>query len=202
MPLNNRLRIVNHFSGDINCNISELQQQIAVFEDVSAYRKLFHCLFPSIQNFAFSIVKSRQLAEEIASDVLMEVWMRRLKLMEVENLRLYLFTSAKNASLKKLRQETRFSLSTLDELQVEFISDYGNPEELMNRSELEKKVHEAINELPPRCKVIYKLAKEDKLKYAEIAELLDVSIKTIDSQLVIANKKIISTVKSFVGKKS
>ncbi len=122
--------------------------------------------------------------------------------MEVENLRLYLFTSAKNASLKKLRQETRFSLSTLDELQVEFISDYGNPEELMNRSELEKKVHEAINELPPRCKVIYKLAKEDKLKYAEIAELLDVSIKTIDSQLVIANKKIISTVKSFVGKKS
>jgi len=202
LPLNNRLRIVNHFSGDINCNISELQQQIAVFEDVSAYRKLFHCLFPSIQNFAFSIVKSRQLAEEIASDVLMEVWMRRLKLMEVENLRLYLFTSAKNASLKKLRQETHFSLSTLDELQVEFISDYGNPEELMNRSELEKKVHEAINELPPRCKVIYKLAKEDKLKYAEIAELLDVSIKTIDSQLVIANKKIISTVKSFVGKKS
>lgn len=129
----------NRFPGDINCNIAELQQQIAVFEDVLAYRKLFHCLFPSIQNFAFSIVKSRQLAEEIASDVLMEVWARRFKLMEVENLRLYLFTSAKNASLKKLKQENRFSPSALDELQVEFISDYGNPEEIMNGSELEKR---------------------------------------------------------------
>lgn len=202
MPLNNRLRIVNHFSGDINCNISELQQQIAVFEDISAYKKLFHCLFPSIQNFAFSVVKSRQLAEEIASDVLMEVWVRRLKLMEIENLRLYLFASAKNASLKKLKQENRFSPSGLDELNVEFISDYGNPEELMNGSELEKKVQQAINELPPRCKIIYKLAKEDKLKYSEIAELLEVSIKTIDNQLVIANKRIIDAVKYFVRKKS
>lgn len=192
----------NHFPGDINCNIAELQQQIAVFEDVSAYRKLFHCLFPSIQNFSFSIVKSRQFAEEIASDVLMEVWVRRQKLMEVENLRLYLFASAKNASLKKLKQENRFSSFSLDDLHVEFISDYGNPEEMMNRSEIEKKVQKAINELPPRCKVIYKLAKEDKLKYAEIAELLEVSVKTIDSQLVIANKKIISAIQSFVGKKS
>lgn len=192
----------NRFFGHTNCNVSELQQQIAVFEDVLAYKKLFHCLFPSIQNFAFSIVKSRQLAEEIASDVLMEVWVRRLKLMEIENLRLYLFTSAKHASLKKLKQENRFSLSALDELQVEFISDYGNPEELMNGSELEKKVQQAINELPPRCKIIYKLAKEDKLKYSEIAELLDVSIKTIDSQLVIASKKIITAINYFVRKKS
>lgn len=192
----------NRFFGDTNCNIAELQQQIAVFEDVAAYKKLFHCLFPSIQNFAFSIVKSRQLAEEIASDVLMEVWVRRLKLMEVANLRLYLFTSAKNASLKKLKQENRFSPFSLDELQVEFISDYGNPEEILNGSELEKKVQEAINELPTRCKIIYKLAKEDKLRYSEIAELLEISVKTIDNQLVIANKKIISAIKYFVRKKS
>ncbi|MBK6938332.1 MAG: sigma-70 family RNA polymerase sigma factor [Chitinophagaceae bacterium] len=191
----------NRFFGDTNCNIAELQQQIAVFEDVAAYKKLFHCLFPSIQNFAFSIVKSRQLAEEIASDVLMEVWVRRLKLMEVANLRLYLFTSAKNASLKKLKQENRFSPFSLDELQVEFISDYGNPEEILNGSELEKKVQEAINELPTRCKIIYKLAKEDKLRYSEIAELLEISVKTIDNQLVIANKKIISAIKYFVRKK-
>ncbi|MBK8952280.1 MAG: sigma-70 family RNA polymerase sigma factor [Chitinophagaceae bacterium] len=169
---------------------------------MAAYKKLFHCLFPSIQNFAFSIVKSRQLAEEIASDVLMEVWVRRLKLMEVANLRLYLFTSAKNASLKKLKQENRFSPFSLDELQVEFISDYGNPEEILNGSELEKKVQEAINELPTRCKIIYKLAKEDKLRYSEIAELLEISVKTIDNQLVIANKKIISAIKYFVRKKS
>ncbi len=184
-----------------NCNIAELQQQIAVFEDAAAYKNLFHCLFPSIQNFAYSIVHSRQLAEEIASDVLMEVWINRLKLMEIKNLRFYLFTSTKNASLKKLKQENRHRQFSLDDLKAEFISEYGNPEEILDGHELEKKVFDAVSELPPRCKIIYKLAKEDKLKYSEIAELLEVSIKTVDNQLVIANKKIISAITSFIPKK-
>ncbi len=53
-----------------------------------------------------------------------------------------------------------------------------------------KKIEEAINDLPPRCKIIFKLIKEDQLRYKEVAEILNVSVKTIDSQLAIALKKI------------
>lgn len=181
---------------NFNCNIKELQHQVAVYEDQSAYKQLFLCLFPSLQNFAFSILKSRQAAEETASDVLMEVWVRRQKLPEIENLKLYLFTSTKNAALRRLRQEKKQSRFSLDELQVEFVSDYSNPEEVFNLSQLEQSIRRAVNELPPRCKMIYKLAKEDKMKYAEIAELLGISIKTIDNQLSIALKKIAVIVSS------
>ena len=57
-------------------------------------------------------------------------------------------------------------------------------------SELEITIQNAIQALPPRCKLVYKLAKEEKLRYSEIAQLLDISIKTIDNQLSIALKKI------------
>jgi RNA polymerase sigma factor (sigma-70 family) len=111
-----------------------------------------------------------------------------------------LFISVKNAAIRKLKQEKRQPQFSLDELQVEFISDYGNPEELMQGSELEKELRKAIDALPPRCKVVYKLAKEDKMCYADIAALLGISIKTIDNQLSIAMKKIAETL-SFITRK-
>ena len=170
--------------------INELQYQIAAYEDQTAYKTLFFTLFPSLQNFAFSIVKSRVLAEEIASDMLLEVWMRRHKLMDIENLKLYLFTGTKHAAVNRLKQENKHSKFCLEKLQVEFISDYVNPEESTELHELENNIAKAVKELPPACQLIYKLAKEDRLKYKDIAQLLDLSIKTIDHQLAIALKKI------------
>lgn len=185
-----------------DCPIDSLKYQIAVYEDAAAYKSLFFCLFPSLQNFAFAILRSRQVAEETASDVLMEVWVRRKKLMGIENLKFYLFTSVRNAALRKLKQENKASRISLDNLEVEIISDYCNPEENLRNNELEQELHRAIQQLPPRCKIIYKLAKEDKLRYAEISELLGVSIKTIDNQLSIALQKIAATIRLTRTKKS
>lgn len=182
--------------------INELQYQIAAYEDQTAYKTLFFILFPSIQNFAFSIVKSRMLAEEIASDMLLEVWIRRHKLMEIENLKLYLFTGAKHAAVSKLKQENKHSKFCLETLHVEFISDYVNPEESTELHELEYNIAKAVKELPPACQLIYKLAKEDRLKYKDIAQLLDLSIKTIDHQLAIALKKIGSSLQFSALKKN
>jgi RNA polymerase sigma-70 factor (ECF subfamily) len=52
------------------------------------------------------------------------------------------------------------------------------------------RVQKAINDLPPRCQLIFKLIKEDGLKYREVAELLQVSIKTVENQMAIALRKI------------
>jgi RNA polymerase sigma-70 factor (ECF subfamily) len=65
-----------------------------------------------------------------------------------------------------------------------------NPEQIFITSEMVSRVNLAVNMLPTRCKLIFKLAKEDGLRYAEIARLLKISIKTIDNQLAIALKKI------------
>lgn len=184
-----------------DCPVESLKYQIAVYEDAAAYKKLFFCLFPPLQNFAFALLHSRQMAEETASDVLMEMWIRRKKLLSIENLRFYLFTSIKNAALRKLKQENRAARVSLENLEVEIASDYCTPEESLQGNELERELHRAIQQLPPRCKIIYKMAKEDKLRYAEIAELLGVSIKTIDNQLSIALQKISATIRHVRSRK-
>lgn len=176
-------------------NIKDLQQRIAVYEDETAYKQLFFHLFPSLQNFAYSIVKSRELGEEIASDALISVWVRKASLMSIENLKLYLFISVRNAAVRKVNQDKKRGQNLfLDDLSVEFISDYGNPEDSAHANETERKIKSVVKELPPRCQLIYKLAKEENLKYKEISELLQLSIKTIDNQLAIAIKRIAAVV--------
>lgn len=173
------------------CNIAELQYQIASYEDETAYKRLFYCVFPSLQNHAFAILQSRQLAEEVVSDVLIEIWKRRASLMEIENLRLYLFVSVRNGAIKKLQQEKKsIRQQPIHELKVELISEYIQPDEKVQLSETEEQIKAAIQQLPPQCKLIYKLAKEDQLKYRDIAALLQISVKTIDHQLAIALKKL------------
>ena len=67
---------------------------------------------------------------------------------------------------------------------------------------MRQRISNAIEQLPPRCKIIYKLIKEDGLRYKEVAEILDISIKTIDNQLAIALKKISTAIQVDLKKAS
>ena len=89
--------------------LKELQQHIADYEDQVSYKKLFFYFFLPLKSFSFSIIKSKELAEEIVSDVLIEIWARRKQLAEIDDLKMYLYVCVKNASLRKL-QQTRKSL--------------------------------------------------------------------------------------------
>jgi RNA polymerase sigma-70 factor (ECF subfamily) len=105
---------------------------------------------------------------------------------------MYLYTSVKNNSVRKLSQSKKNAVFSIDELSVEFASPDQNAEGRLLTQELSSQINSAVDQLPERCKVIFKLAKEDKLKYKEIASLLQVSIKTIDNQIATAVKKISS----------
>ena len=171
-------------------DLQELQQRIADYEDQASYKKLFFHFFLPLKSFSFSIIKSKEQAEEIVSDVLIEIWAKRKQLAEIENLKMYLYVSVRNASLRKLQQTKKTMILSMDDIHVEFASAYENAETILLTQELSEKIDAAIQQLPQRCKLIFKLAKEDRLKYKEIAEVLNISVKTIDHQLSIALKKI------------
>ena len=182
-------------------HLKDLQHQVALYDDQVAYKTLFFILFPSLQTFAFTITRCRETAEEIASDACIDVWVRRKKLQQIENLKLYLFICVKNAAYKKLQQERKQPNISLNNLHVEFNADYANPEEEINIKELRQNITSAIKSLPPACQLIYKLAKEEDFKYKDIAMLLEISVKTIDAQLAIAVKKIAIALDATVLKK-
>ena len=70
------------------------------------------------------------------------------------------------------------------------IHDEYSPEQQLITEEIFKKIHSAVQDLPPRCKMVFKLVREDGLKYDEVAEIMKISVNTVDAQMVIAVKRI------------
>lgn len=170
--------------------IKGLIKEIVLNNDQKAYKELFVRTHEHLHRFALSILRSKEDAEEVVSDFFISVWQKRASLLEIENIKLYFFVSIKNISINKLRQKKRATTSFNEDYLVQFKSPFFNPSELLLSKEAVEKILGAINDLPPKCKLIFRLIKEDNLKYAEVAELLNISVKTVESQMAIALKKI------------
>lgn len=170
--------------------IKELQNKIGRESDQYAYAQLYIAYMPYLLKFATSIIRNHELAEEIVSDVFIKIWQNRADLSKVENLKLYLYVSTKNTSLNYLSRHFRKEIISLEEISLNTSMSPYNPEQLLITSEAVKKINAEIQKLPPRCRLIFKLVKEDRLRYNEIARLLNISVKTIDNQMAIALKKL------------
>ena len=151
-----------------------------------------------LYDFSFSFIKNKSLAEEAVSDVFFKVWLNRSELVNILNVKAYLYKATYNTSLNYLDELKRKKAISLDELEVELSVDLICPETELINNELRELIEKAIEDLPPRCKLIYKLAKMEKMKYKEIAELLDISVKTINHQLAIALKKMGTTIREYL----
>jgi RNA polymerase sigma-70 factor, Bacteroides expansion family 1 len=169
--------------------ISDLQQRIALCEDMKAYRRLYELLYERLFWFSFSFVRSREVAEEIVSDVFIKIWNIRDELRAIENLTVYLYIIAKNCSLNYITKKYKYPQLSLDDIQFEVVSNI-NPEELYISAELGKKIREAIDQLPAQCRLIFQMVREDGLKPKEVADILGIAEMTIRNQLTIAAKKI------------
>jgi len=176
-----------------NDDIKRLLREVALHNSQAAYKQLFMGMHDRLRQFAYSILKSHEEAEELVSDIFIRIWIRREKLMEIETPRLYFYTTVKNLAITRLnRQKREVSLSGEDWL-VRMDSVFFDPEKLMMTDELIRQVKQSVDELPPRCRLIFKLVKEDGLKYKEVAQLLHLSIKTIEAQMTIALKRVGNT---------
>lgn len=89
-----------------------------------------------------------------------------------------------------MEKQKRTKTFSLDDVHTEFRSIYFDPEQLLITAEMFKRVCAAIQNLPPKCRLIFKLIKEDGLSYKEAAELLHLSVKTIENQMTIALRKL------------
>ena len=169
-------------------NIEALKGLIAL-DDGPAYKELFVLYHPRLLQFSYSFTHCKETAEEIVSDVFLKIWLRRKSLPEIENLHLYLYVSVKNLSLNCVLKQKRTKTFSLEEVKVEFNSIYFNPEQLYITTEMFQRIHFAIKQLPPKCQLIFKLVKEDGLKYKQVADLLGLSVKTVEGQMSIALRK-------------
>ena len=170
--------------------LHKLVHRIALYDDPKAYKELFMLYHSKLVNFSATITGSRETSEEIVSDVFFKIWSHRTHLPQVENLHLYIYIITKNLSINSLLKQKKEKTFSLDDAVVELKSMYLNPEQLMITAEMFKRISDAVNELPNKCRLIFKLVKEDGLKHREVAQLLNLSVKTVENQMTIALRKI------------
>lgn len=186
--------------------MNELSEIRLVEEIVSgskpAFDKLFLSYYSRLCAFAATIVKRDELAEEAVSEVFFNIWKSRETLEIHTSVKAYLFTSVRNQALAVMKREANDVIySEQDDMRI----DDEDPQLLVEFNELTASVDQAITTLPPKCKQIFILSRFEGLKYKQIAELLNVSEKTVENQLVKAlvvlrNKLLSKTTKSFTSR--
>lgn len=140
-----------------------------------------------IYSFAFSILKSREEAENVTQDVFLVFWENRLKIEKCSSIKYYLFTIAYHSSISIIRRKTRES-QFLDYLL--YVSESEQSANDIEYEDLAVKFEEILSTLPPRQKEIFCLHKREGLKYKEISEKLNLSVNTIENHMSAALKTI------------
>jgi RNA polymerase sigma-70 factor (family 1) len=171
-------------------HIRLLQERIALYEDLQAYHALYDLFFPNLHRFCCSLVKSKEAAEEIVSDVFIKLWQIRNRLTEIDNLKVYLYQIAKNFCLNYITRHYKHPFTSLDEIDVTAIISLDNPEELCITADIIQLIHQTIQQLPPQCRLIFQLVKEDGMRYKEVADILHLSVLTVRNQVAIAVRKV------------
>lgn len=157
-------------------------------DDYAAFKELYLTMYVSLIRFAKIYTADTYMAEDVLSDVFLKLWDQRRQIDNIRNLKVYLYTAVKNTSINYRNRQSRI-VTEFENLPEQTAAD-SDPEAAMISSETKKAIHIAVQRLPPRCKLIFQLAKEEGLRYKEIATILGVSIKTIDNQMAIAIQKL------------
>ena len=149
--------------------------------DASAFDAIFRAWYAPLVRLAEGMLRDRAVAEEIAQDVMLELWRRRETLAPDGTPQAYLFQATRNRALNHLRHlrvVERGEVNAAAELTMPASTDRQLAEE-----EIDAAVRQAVSSLTPRCREVFELSRVHGLKYAEIAETLGVSVKAVEAQM-------------------
>jgi len=162
----------------------------------SAFDRLFGAYSHKLYYFAFSILKSKEDSEEIVQNTFFKVWEKRKSLNSNLSFKSFLFSVAYNSIVDLLRErlkERKYRENILNKASVNY-----NLEEAVEFGDLLDNVEKIIKNLPPRKNEIYLLSRVDHLSYSEIAEKLNISVKTVENSINFS----INFIKERLGKDS
>lgn len=146
-----------------------------------AIEHLFRKHYTLVTRAVYRVLSDRAVAEDIAQEVFLDLWRKREKLTITSSLPAYLHRAAVNRTLNYLRdQKMKFAE---DEKMPELRSAAPAPYENMAAAELQKKINAAVDSLPERCRAVFSLSRFEDMSYKEIAERLNISVKTVENQV-------------------
>jgi RNA polymerase sigma-70 factor (ECF subfamily) len=147
--------------------------------DRAAFERLFRTWYPRLADWAFRLLESRDAAEDAVQEVFVAIWQGRERLPEAQSIAAYLHRAVRNRALNQLRhQKTAGKWIAAQESEPAISPD---AETGLADRELDAAYRAALAELAPRGREVFVLSRERGLTYAQIAETLGISVKTVET---------------------
>ena len=167
--------------------------------DESAFEIIFRKYHPQLLNYCRKMVGDNDSAKEIVHSVFVNIWNNKEKMDSRCALKAYLYKSVKNRSISYMKSRARF-IEHEDFIEEEIRSSVSDPYEELNKKELAEAYSTAVGKLPEKCRNVLLLVKESGLSYREASEILDVSTKTVETQMRIAFQKLRKTLSRYLDR--
>lgn len=150
--------------------------------DEAAFELVFKEHFKNLHAYACTILKEETAAEEIVQQIFFKLWERSEVLSISGSVAAYLYRSVHNECLNYLKhQKVRSNYRQHIDVMNKNESEHAGKK--LSMKELEGRLAEALNDLPEQCRTIFQLSRFEELRYREIAERLDISVKTVENQM-------------------
>lgn len=164
-------------------NLPDTQQTDALIAgDITAFEMLFKTYYQPLCSYAYTFLQDKEESEEIVQATFLSVWEKRDTLAVHTAVRPYLYAMVRNACLNVIKHEKVKQRFAGEEIALAPVA-YESVSHAIASSELELKIHEAMEKLPEQCRLVFKLSRFEELKYSEIAEQLNISIKTVENHM-------------------
>lgn len=170
--------------------LPELFMSISLYGDIKAFEQLFRQQHERLYRFSFQYVQNQQVAEEVVNDVFVKIWKYRTMLHTITNPESYLFIAVKNQSLNYIKKYSHLHISLTEDHTSALLVSHHSPQQDIEYKELQAKLQAVVENLPEACRKIFRLVKEDGLKPRQVAQLLNISVRTVETQLYRAVKRL------------
>jgi RNA polymerase sigma-70 factor (ECF subfamily) len=144
------------------------------------YELLFRQYYESLCHYANMILKDMDAAEEVVQKTFVKLWEKKSNLSIETSIKSYLYKSVYHASLNELKHIAVKNKYISMQNQEEPVNEMQNS---ANVIELENRIEKALLNLPQQCRLIFQMSRFRHLKYREIADILNISIKTVENQM-------------------
>ena len=166
--------------------------------DITAFEEIYCLYWSDLYSYAYNILRNKVICEEIVQEIFFSLWNKRSELKITHSLKAYLFTAIKFQTLNYLKSEK------VKKHYTESYSNFGkiffdnSNEENIYFSDLRSKVENEVSKLPEKCQQIYRLSRDEHQSIKNIADLLNISHKTVENQLTKALKYLRSSLGDFL----
>jgi RNA polymerase sigma-70 factor, ECF subfamily len=150
--------------------------------DETAFEMIFKEHYQALCRYANSFLSDKDEAEEVVQSAFLGIWEKRGSITVTLSLKAYLYQAIRNRCLNVIKHEKVKQAHAQHEA-VMSVKYYEPTSEAVLSNELEQKIYVAMQALPEQCRLVFKLSRFEQLKYQEIADQLNISVKTVENQI-------------------